>query len=298
MNTSTSITSRIGMTVPRDTIDLAEGRHLFGKDPLRYSRGRPDYPEQVFEILEQRCGLGTESRVLEIGSGSGNATRRLLRSAPSSLVALEPDERFAPALRDLDAASGIDIELRFEVFETARLGRGVFDLVFAATSFHWIPQQLGLSKAAECLRPGGWLALFWNVFGDPAREDPFHEATKSLLASLGQSPSQADAAIPFALDRRARIADLQKQAAFSEISTDRIDWTLELDPEAVRLLYGTFSNITRLGDDEREELLDRLSAIARFDFGGRVYRNMVTPIYTARRTQGKATTVTTRQTEP
>ena len=126
------------------------------------------------------------------------------------------------------------------------------------------------------------MALFWNVFGDPDRADPFHDATQSLLASLGRSPSHARS-VPFALDSSARIGDLEDTGAFFDISMDRIEWTLELDPEAVRLLYGTFSNITRLDDSEREVLLDRLSSIARSEFGGLVKRNMVTPIYTAKR---------------
>jgi len=264
------------------SIDLAEGRQLFGRDPSRYQQARPDYPERVFEILEQRCGLGPGCRVLEIGSGSGNATRRLLRAAPGTLVAVEPDERFAPALRAIEAAPDVAIDLRFEVFEDASFEPAAFDLVVAATSFHWIPENAGLAKVAGCLRPGGWLALLWNVFGDPSREDPFHEATQSLLSSLRASPSGAGA-IPFALDSRERIAALEASGAFCDIAMDRIGWTLELEPEGVRTLYGTFSSIALLDDEPRERLLDRLAEIARSQFGGRVERNMVTPIYTARR---------------
>jgi len=44
-----------------------EGRRLFGLDPIGYRNGRPDYPEAVYEILVQRCGLGPATQALEIG---------------------------------------------------------------------------------------------------------------------------------------------------------------------------------------------------------------------------------------
>jgi len=45
-----------------------------------------------------------------------------------------------------------------------------------------------LTKVADLLRPGGWWVMVWNDFGDPDRTDPFHEATKLLLAGPS-SPS-------------------------------------------------------------------------------------------------------------
>ena len=62
-----------------------------------------------------------------------------------------------------------------------------------------------------------------------------------------------------------------------------IQWTLELDPTAVRRLYATYSNVTALPPAERERLLDGLSEVAERQFGGRVERNRKTAIYTARR---------------
>ena len=60
----------VGMSeVPR-----SEGRTVFGRDPALYDRARPGYPERVFEILRDRCGLRPGTAVLEIGPGPGTAT--------------------------------------------------------------------------------------------------------------------------------------------------------------------------------------------------------------------------------
>src|SRR5438309_1460157 len=68
-----SATSGGGMSTP-----APDHRRLFGGDPGGYDRARPDYPSRVYEILRARCGLRPGAATLEIGPGSGLATRRLL----------------------------------------------------------------------------------------------------------------------------------------------------------------------------------------------------------------------------
>jgi len=56
-----------------------------------------------------------------------------------------------------------------------------------------------------------------------------------------------------------------------------------LDPDEVVALYSTYSNIAAYPPDERREVLAELRRIATEQFGGRVVRNMITILYTARR---------------
>jgi SAM-dependent methyltransferase len=48
----------------------------------------------------------------------------------------------------------------------AEAGR-TFDVVIAGQTWHWVDPVIGASKAAEVLRPGGRIALFWNVMSFP-----------------------------------------------------------------------------------------------------------------------------------
>src|SRR5277367_5775069 len=59
-------------------IDRAFGRQAFGADPGRYHAARPAYPDWVFEVLCEQCGLAGGTTTFEIGAGTGTATRRLL----------------------------------------------------------------------------------------------------------------------------------------------------------------------------------------------------------------------------
>ncbi len=264
-----------------DRIALDRGRVLFGSDPENYDAARPDYPESIYARLRARCGLAPGCRTLEIGAGTGTATRRLL-ALGAELVALEPDARLAAFLR---ANVGNAADVRTVAFEDAELPTGGFDLVVAATSFHWLEQASALAKAARVLRPDGWIALFWHVFGDETRPDPFHDATADLLRPARASPaSERPDAPAFGLDTSARMDDLRAAGCFCNAEHHLVRWTGVLGPAPqLRALYATFSPIAELEPDTRVRVLDELARIAREQFGGRVERPFVTSLYTARR---------------
>ena len=96
-------------------------RRLFGGNPGGYDRARPDYPSRVYEILTTRCGLRSGAATLEIGPGSGLATRRLLALGADPFVAVEPAERLASYLSGQLMAEGRSVDLRVEAFEEAPL---------------------------------------------------------------------------------------------------------------------------------------------------------------------------------
>ena len=254
------------------------GRRAFGVDPAGYHAARPAYPEWVFHVLCERCGLACNAAVFEIGAGTGKATRRLLELGAYPLVAIEPDDRLASFLRE--TAQNLALTVVTSTFEEAVLREASFDLGFSATAFHWLSEDLALPKVATLLRPGGWWAMVWNTFGDPHRPDPFHEATNMLLNGPS-SPSAAASDVPFALDVEARLAALERTQAFDIIEHRNSAWSLVLDRDQTVGLYATYSNINVRPD--RETVLTELGRIARDKFQGRVIRNMITSLYIARR---------------
>ncbi|MBS0275969.1 MAG: class I SAM-dependent methyltransferase [Proteobacteria bacterium] len=261
-------------------IAIEDGRSAFGADAANYDSARPEYPAQVYAILRERCGLKAGTQAFEIGPGTGLATRRLLE-AGAAVTAIEPDMRLVTKLRE--NAGDPPLRIVNATFETAALQQGAFDLGVSATAFHWMDQQAALAKVATLLKPGGWWAAWWNVFGDPERDDPFHDATAHLFQASA-SPSYSPLfKHPFALRSEGRIADLQSAGSFEEIGFDLMHWTLVLTAGQTRALYASFSNVTTLPENERIELLDGIQNIAAAAFKDRVERQMCTPLYTARR---------------
>ncbi len=252
-------------------VDRTFGRRAFGEDPENYDASRPAYPDAVWQALRERAGLRPGIDILEIGAGTGLATRELLKHQPARVVVVEPDPRLASYLMQRHTG----IEVLAEPFETAPLPERSFDLVACATAFHWLDPAPALRRVTALLRPGGHAALWWNVYGDPTRADPFHEATTHLFGPKVVRQSE------FALDTVARLADLAA-AGFVTDPPQLLRWTLQLDAEGVRRLYATYSNVTILPAEARARLLDGLVEVARTQFADRVERNMVTIVYTAR----------------
>ncbi len=264
-----------------DRIAREEGRALFGADPDAYDRGRPPYPDWIFESLKGSTALFEGARTLEIGPGTGLATRQLLKHGSRPLTVVEPDHRLAAVLKDNVLRGRDHCSLIPMSFEQAELPAGHFDLAVAATAFHWVEPRSGFTKLRTVLNPGGTAALFWNLFQDPDKPDPFHEATKSLLAPLAVSPSGAPDTLPWALERTARESEA-RAAGFDEITYDESRWSCEIDTEQVGLLYANFSAVQRLPADERDRLLEALMEIAETRFAGRVRRNMTSCLYQLR----------------
>jgi SAM-dependent methyltransferase len=260
------------------SIDREFGRRAFGVDPAGYHAARPDYPEWVFDVLCERCSLARKSATFEIGAGTGKATRRLLELGAQPLVAVEPDDRLAGFLRETVRNEALTVVI--STFEEAVLREASFDVGFSATAFHWLNEDLALAKVATLLRPGGWWAMVWNTFGDPHRPDPFHEATKTLLDGAS-SPANGVSDVPFALDTEARLSALERTRAFDIVDHRAAAWSLVLDPDQTVALYATYSNINIRPD--RGAVLIELGRIARDEFQGRVTRNLITSLYTARR---------------
>ncbi|HEX3472696.1 MAG TPA: class I SAM-dependent methyltransferase [Silvibacterium sp.] len=254
------------------------GRQAFGRDPAGYAAARPAYPDWVFDFLGERCGLGSDTVTFEIGAGTGTATRQLLELGANPLVAVEPDQRLAAFLRETIPDKALTVIV--VPFEEAVLQEASFDLGLSATAFHWLNEDFALTKVAKLLRPGGWWAMLWNVFGDSRRPDPFHEATESLL-NKPLSPSAGNGEGPFALDAEARLAALDRTDAFDSVEHRTSTWSLVLNPDQTVALYATYSNVNIRPD--RENVLNELHRIARDEFHGCVTRNMITSLYVARR---------------
>jgi SAM-dependent methyltransferase len=262
-------------------IDPREGRLLFGADPETYDRARPGHAERVYEILVARCGLRPGTSVLEIGPGTGQATRRLLDLGADQLVAIEPNEDLA---RYLASSVGERVDIRVTALEDAELRASSFDLATAASSFHWVDEATGLAVVSHALRSGGWIALWWTGFGDPERPDPFRDATTQLLNDMPKSPvgSHRGGRTPTE-DGSARWLSLLEAAGFVDVSHERIPWSRTFDAEGIRAIFSTFSPFLIVDEERRTRTLDELERIARSEFGDRVEKPIVTALYTARK---------------
>lgn len=253
----------------------------FDRSARDYEHGRPDYPDEIFELLRERCGLGPGTRVLEIGPGTGQATLRLLEIG-AHVTAVEPGPALAARLAE--RAGEADLEVIVSSFEDAEPPEAAFDLVCSATAFHWVEPDVGLARAARTLREGGWLALWWTVFLDDDRPDPFRGALQELLeVKAPHLVADERAPLHHALDVATRSAEIDATGLFGPVEHGIFRWDGRHDVLGIRRFFETVSPWMALDDDLRAELLEDVERLAAERFGGEVVRPYQTVIYTARR---------------
>ncbi len=225
----------------------------FGIDAARYDRCRPRYPtELVAAVVDASPG----PRVLDIGTGTGIVARRF-QAAGCTVLGVEPDSRMAEFARH----RGAEVEVStFETWDPA--GRN-FDAAVAGQTWHWVDPVAGAHKAAQALRPGGTLALFWNVQQPPpeleqALAEVFHRVVpESPIAHL---PKVSSVEIYTAMCDKA--ADgIRGTAAFDEPQQQRFQWTQRYTRDEWLDYSATTGATTRLAPAVLDEVLADLGAV-------------------------------------
>ena len=127
-----------------------------------YKDVRPGYGSGVYTAVAAEKKFGKNSELLEIGCGTGIATKEIADFWGAGITALEPGENLIAAKKNLCNYKNIKfVNKRFEDFESDSL----FDGIFCATAFHWLDPDVKYEKAASLLKDDGILAVYWNNFG-------------------------------------------------------------------------------------------------------------------------------------
>jgi hypothetical protein len=198
------------------------------------------------------------------------------------VTAVEPGAKLAQRL--IERTKGQEVAVIISTFEEAALQDATFNLVVAATAYHWVDPTLGATKCARVLRDRGWLALWWTIWGDQQRPDPFNDALQPVLREKAPHLLDEDLS-PDAYERdiAARVAHIEATGAFEPPLRTSFEWDATHDPVAIRRLFATFSPWIELAEPLRSELLGDVERLARDDFGGSVRRPYRTILYLAQR---------------
>lgn len=217
---------------------------VFGRDAGTYDRSRPGYP---YEVVDHIVAMADPTSVVEIGAGTGKATE-LLADGRRRVTCLEPDPQMAEMLT-AKGLPGVSVEvLRFEDWN----GAEPVDLILAAQSWHWVDDTVGFGKAMELLRPGGLLALLWNVPIDRYARftDIYREYGPEILAEEDDRIYERD---------QNWLPDMEAHG-FVECELFVHPWSSRLGPVGFRQLCSTYSDHMLIPEPRQTRLLDALQA--------------------------------------
>lgn len=252
----------------------------FNESATLYDAIRPAYPQALIEAVLQIANLPASGRILEIGGGTGKATVPFA-AAGYSLLFLEPGHKLAEvAARNLHSYPNVTIQ---EVtFEAWPVEESAFDLVIAAQSFHWIPTELGFTKAAQCLKPGGHIALFWNL--SPDIEGPDEELwaeVQKVYFDRAREIYAEQGATPLTLQVEELSKELQaNKGNWSKVEIRQFPWTSRYDTEQYIQLLNTYSNHLALPTERRKHLHEGIAQVID-ERGGSVIKSYLSVLLAA-----------------
>ena len=131
----------------------------FGQAADAYSAYRPEYSPEIFERILAAIPPGQRRVALDLGAGTGKATRVLIEHF-AEVIAVEPDALMAEKLRAV-APGAVVHAMKAEEFEQADAS---VDLVNIATALHWMDVPRVMWHVTRWLRPSGILAVYGSEF--------------------------------------------------------------------------------------------------------------------------------------
>jgi SAM-dependent methyltransferase len=256
-----------------------ERRQTFESAAELYDAARPNYPPELIDDVVELAGLAPDARLLEIGCATGKATRAFLeRGFP--VVCVELGTQLAEhARRNL---AGFPVTIEVAPFETWDGDAESFDLVFAATAWHWIDPKLRYVKAHRLLRPGGHLAFWSGVHAFPEGFDPFFSEIQAVYDEIGES-HEGEWPPP----RPEHVADdadeIEASGLFEDVQVRRHVWARHYTADEYIALLDTFSGHIAMEPQQRAHLYAEIRRRIAVRADARVLRHWFAILHVATR---------------
>ncbi|MEF2965864.1 class I SAM-dependent methyltransferase [Paenibacillus sp. M1] len=252
-------------------------RLTFNEDVINYDKMRPTYVEELFHDVIQFSNLDNSKKALEIGIGTGQATVPFLNTG-CKVTAIELGEDLAE-FSNRKFSKYANFNVINNDFESVVLDNQNFDLIYSATAFHWIPEEIGYTKAYQLLRNGGVLALFWNR-PIPAEENGLHFAMQKIYDKY--RPSFKSLPVAYNEEHCLKIVNTIKRYGFIDVNYKLYHQTRTFDAQNYISLLNTYSDHRALPEDKRilfeEEMIETIN-----DYGGQIHLNDTIDLYLARK---------------
>jgi SAM-dependent methyltransferase len=215
-----------------------------------YVRWRPGYPAEVLEALRADVGLVPAHVVADIGSGTGLLSRLFVDNG-NVVYGVEPNRAMA-AVAEAELSTGgrfHDVDGRAEA---TGLGEASVDLVTAGQAFHWFSVPEARREFQRILRPGGAVALVWNL--RRLDSSPFLREYEAFLHHWSTDYREVSAGYA----KEEALRELFGPAGWRE---HRFGSAQHFDLDGLRGRLLSSSYTPKAGDPRRDPMLEGLAAL-------------------------------------
>ncbi len=155
-------------------------RKVFDSIPEEFDRWRTRYCDELFTDIIEYSKIDSGKTVLEIGSGTGQATEPILKTG-CSYLAIELGENLAEYAENKFSTYD-NFQIINADFETYDFGLHQFDLIYSAAAFQWIPEEIGYPKVYQLLRNNGIFAIMWTQTDEKSANELLYSRIQKVYA--------------------------------------------------------------------------------------------------------------------
>lgn len=236
-----------------------ELKTTFNTAPTLYEDVRPGYPEKLIQDIIDLSDLKDHSRILEVGCGTGKATRPFAERG-YELVCLDIGaDLIAVAKEKLKAFPNVSfVEQAFETWKP----EDKFNLIISATAFHWVDPKVKYLTASEVLKSKGFLAVFSNQH--VRKDEGFFAESQTLYDKYY---------VPLTTNRPTHATNFPGVEAFQDPTKRVYPWTQTYSSEQYIKLLGTYSGHIALSDENRYRLFEGIANLIETKYDGQITKH-------------------------
>jgi len=210
----------------------------FGSVAALYDEFRPPPPPAASSLLGDLHGL----KVLEVAAGTGLWSRYLI-GLGANLTIVEPDDEMRTVLERRSP----QIHALVGTAESLPVDDASFDVVVVSSAWHWFEQPAAANEMARVLADHGRLFVLWNGFSrDVAWVQELIEL-RNNDRGRGHRP-------------RGWTATELGNGPFEQITDLSVDWSWPRTTEEMVSLFGTYSGVIMLSDEQKKVVDQRVRA--------------------------------------
>lgn len=218
----------------------------FGSAAAEYEAARPGYPPPVVDWLMDVLSLASDPVVVDLAAGTGKLTR-LLAERGANPYAVEPVAGMRAELRKASP----EIPIIAGTAEALPFRRGSVDALTVAQAFHWFDNATSRHEIARVIRPGGKLALLWNV----------RDRRVAWVDALWSIMDRVELNAPWRDHESTRSAETWTLPGFTSFRRSRFVHDHRVTRAQVVERMASVSHVAVLPDDRKAAVLDEVSAI-------------------------------------